>query len=871
MGATVAEVALLLCMLTCTHAVTRTTQDSALAFVHQASSAAASFGKMRRMRSSRNQHAASPALTSSRHRHFSSSTGHRSTQERIRHCRRTTTGVTALNMAGFWAKPSLQEVSVLDLPVLQQGSDSDGDIAVVYFTACDLRTHDHDGLVAAAGAAGVVPVYVFDDQELAAESRLDAAFAFHAVQDLRETLRGIGSDLVVRSGDAAEEIARLVDQSRASHVFFHSSPVHALRKSHERVRASLASSRRRQQHHENDGAAAAPAVDVRSWSSSQLTGVEGHDPAKAWNFRDFEKRLRSGEPARSAFPAPVSLPPIPSGVEAGPFPRLEEVLSRVGSRDSQVQEALMTASLDEAPFGALNLCVEGYGESRALRLLDEYLSKSEVEFARSVFGPEDGEPRAGTAEKETGLEAVTTRRIVKARGYGGLAPGEALARALGVSLALGCISPRRMFLARQPDYQPSPPPTTTSAASQVGQSSRRARSKCWARELAVIESWHSLLAERDITVGNSQGQAMEQRYLRWHGWLVRYALGGSQNPAAPTALLVHGFGASSDQWDRVFQEFSPEKKTSTTSGVVSPARSGDGDSLEEEKEEEQPQHQPSPDGGTPAAGDDAAGAAAVEGVRLLALDLVGFGHSAKPPLSFSQYSWADCARDVALRAGGGPFFIAGNSIGGYISMGVAADCKELCQGVVLVNSAGRVLTEKEFRAEATLKYDGLSVEEATRGGKLEAYSAPPNVALAVLGKGLFAFLQGRIAETCRNVYPVNPGIVDEGLAENILRDSCDPGAVGVIAAGGKLPFSRSANEMLGKFGGPVLVTQGVKDPLNDAEGRAKLLEGLGPQVSVVRLDGGHCPHHEVAEEVCAAVSGFVQRVDKDRTVLAQSA
>lgn len=46
----------------------------------------------------------------------------------------------------------------------------------------------------------------------------------------------------------------------------------------------------------------------------------------------------------------------------------------------------------------------------------------------------------------------------------------------------------------------------------------------------------------------------------------------------------------------------------------------------------------------------------------------------------------------------------------------------------------------------------------------------------------------------------NPGIVDEGLSENILRDSCDPGAVGVIAAGGKLPFSRSANEMLGKFG-----------------------------------------------------------------------
>ena len=57
---------------------------------------------------------------------------------------------------------------------------------------------------------------------------------------------------------------------------------------------------------------------------------------------------------------------------------------------------------------------------------------------RSVFGPEDG-----SEQQQSGLEAVTTRRIVKARGYGGLAPGEALARALGVAIALGCISPRR--------------------------------------------------------------------------------------------------------------------------------------------------------------------------------------------------------------------------------------------------------------------------------------------------------------------------------------------------------------------------------------------------------------------------------------------
>lgn len=80
-------------------------------------------------------------------------------RQKCRH--RRLADVTALNMAGFWEKPPLEEVSVLELPVLRQGSD---DVAVVYFTACDLRVHDHDGLVAAAKAARVLPVYVFDDQ-----------------------------------------------------------------------------------------------------------------------------------------------------------------------------------------------------------------------------------------------------------------------------------------------------------------------------------------------------------------------------------------------------------------------------------------------------------------------------------------------------------------------------------------------------------------------------------------------------------------------------------------------------------------------------------------------------------------------------------
>lgn len=167
--------------------------------------------------------------------------------------------------------------------------------------------------------------------------------------------------------------------------------------------------------------------------------------------------------------------------------------------------------------------------------------------------------------------------------------------------------------------------------------------RSWQQSCCFLRVTPALVTRANPRPCHGASEAMEQRYLRWNGWLVRYALGGSQDPAAPTALLVHGFGASSDQWDRVFEEYSPSKSKSSAPSLSTdpPAKAGAAD-----------------------AADAAAASGPAPGVRLLALDLLGFGHSAKPPLSFSQYSWADCARDVALRVGGGPFFIAGNSIGG---------------------------------------------------------------------------------------------------------------------------------------------------------------------------------------------------------------
>lgn len=61
----------------------------------------------------------------------------------------------------------------------------------------------------------------FLSQELGDENFLGAKFTYYAVRELRQALRTVGTDLVVRWGDAAVEVPRVVRETGASHVFYH--------------------------------------------------------------------------------------------------------------------------------------------------------------------------------------------------------------------------------------------------------------------------------------------------------------------------------------------------------------------------------------------------------------------------------------------------------------------------------------------------------------------------------------------------------------------------------------------------------------------------------------------------------------------------
>ena len=91
--------------------------------------------------------------------------------------------------------------------------------AVVWFRVGDLRTHDHPGLTRAFEAdAPVVPVFVFDEAELRDFTPATARATHEAVCDLREALRARGLRLVVRTGNPAEIVPRLIQETKAKSV-----------------------------------------------------------------------------------------------------------------------------------------------------------------------------------------------------------------------------------------------------------------------------------------------------------------------------------------------------------------------------------------------------------------------------------------------------------------------------------------------------------------------------------------------------------------------------------------------------------------------------------------------------------------------------
>lgn len=269
----------------------------------------------------------------------------------------------------------------------------------------------------------------------------------------------------------------------------------------------------------------------------------------------------------------------------------------------------------------------------------------------------------------------------------------------------------------------------------------------------------------------------------WQGQTIAYQQAGESGPAL---VLIHGFGASSLHW----------RKNLAVLGQTH---------------------------------------------RVYALDLLGFGRSAKPtpnqPLSYTFETWGQQVLDFCREVVQGPAFLVGNSIGCIVALQAAVSQPKTVQGLVLLNCSLRLLHDRKRQDLPWYRNLGTPIVQNLLGVK-------------AIGQPFFDSLAQpkTIDRILRQAYGREAEVTPE-LVNGLLEPARDPGAVDVFLAFVRYSQGPLPEDLLPQVSCPVLVLWGAEDPWEPiALGRAL---AAGPTVEhFIPLPGvGHCPQDEAPELV----------------------
>ncbi len=227
-----------------------------------------------------------------------------------------------------------------------------------------------------------------------------------------------------------------------------------------------------------------------------------------------------------------------------------------------------------------------------------------------------------------------------------------------------------------------------------------------------------------------------------------------------------------------------------------------------------------------------------------ALDLLGFGRSAKPSdLNYGGALWRDQVVAYVREKIGRPTVLVGNSLGGYAALAAGSNLGDDAAGVVLLNAAGYFSDERRPAKGFMAK-----LRRTVGGGLLKD---------PLVQRLIFENLRqpSTIRRTLNQVY-IDRTNVDDELVEAIRRPSLDEGAFKVFRSvfDTRGPQGEPLDKLFSQLRSPLLLLWGKRDPWMNAEGkRASFLKHAPSATTEVVLDAGHCPHDEVPDQVNAAL------------------
>lgn len=287
----------------------------------------------------------------------------------------------------------------------------------------------------------------------------------------------------------------------------------------------------------------------------------------------------------------------------------------------------------------------------------------------------------------------------------------------------------------------------------------------------------------------------EQKTWTWRGYEVAYVAAGAKHDRP--ILLVHGFGASSGHWRRTIPFLTANK------------------------------------------------------YRVYALDLLGFGKSAKPLIDYTMELWEQQIIDfLEDHAPNQPVVLIGNSVGSLACLMVAAttkDCntrqKEIA-GLVLMNCAGGMNNKAivdDWRLKLVyplfLLIDWMLRQPTIAKYLFDAVRKPEN-----------------LRQILCSLYPSNVDAVDEELVSMLHSPSSDVGALETFVSVITGPPGPRPEELIPKIDSPLLLLWGTADTFTPSDGPVGIFfQNLPLQrqnTNFHHIEGaGHCPMDEVPEAV----------------------
>jgi pimeloyl-ACP methyl ester carboxylesterase len=296
----------------------------------------------------------------------------------------------------------------------------------------------------------------------------------------------------------------------------------------------------------------------------------------------------------------------------------------------------------------------------------------------------------------------------------------------------------------------------------------------------------------------------QRRTWRWRGWPIHYSYATPPAPMVdqPPLLLLHGFGASIGHWRKNIPTLS---QTHT----------------------------------------------------VYAIDLLGFGQSAKAPASYDTTLWVDQVYEFWRTFIGRPIVLVGHSLGSNIGLAIAARHPEMLAGLIMFTLPdASVLDLPAFLRSPRLKpLINLPLSALKR-----LLTAP------IVFAPLFRLIRRpqTIQKWAKSAYQLREAVDDE-LVDVFSRPAYDRGATRALAAmiNAKNPESAQlqARIVLPQLTVPMLLIWGKQDQAVPPA-LAPKFPRYNPRIELVELDGvGHCAHDECPDAMNQLMLQWIARLD----------